>query len=1011
MFNIKKKVIIAYCFVLLMTMGSIFFFPSLYYTVSETSNWSPNNGSNLLKEQQEFPKLQSAFNNNYDNIMTTIENRLDEFILYGYYPQIYKPSLQATYYVLYILEALESLDQVNHTTLFHYIMSHYSEETHIFMDAYAYRHKDTSLNESSIPFPYTSILETNCYAVLALNILDSISLFDQQAMVDFIWSCYNPEEEANGFTGQPYSPDTEDYLRLATMDNTYFAIKTLELLMENWDNYYSEKIRIVSYINDLQTPGSSSWSCGGFCNDYSPAYDSLGDCMWEANLLSDYYCLKSLELFDLIDTIRMDDFYLHLGVLYEEEQNLFHMHKYADWWDIVASALGLDLTNLTNYEGINQSAVLTYLRENRNESGNWDSSSNNQINELINTFQIIRSLKESGYIQQLSIQEKEEIITSLDLYYQYGGYSIFSKQETTLGLIYDTIHLFDLCERLPELDLDFIYSELEERYNKITDPTRVLFSAINLSLFIRAKPIEFYNEGYHNFTQETERIMNQRMNYMALESLKKIFKLDNFHAAYNLTKLKDTILNCQFLESGFENYGAFLPYEFSSGISPSYKNRKIILEDSYYAIKSLDLLSDLLGFDSILDFCFERYDLYDFITRNIIETDELIYFNPLYTQNIEAKLKCTFFIIETLQMLNLFSLNIQKIAKFVIQNINYANLENVYWAFKIDNILSLDIQFNNSRTQTLIENLYCDETNEFFSDLSYQETTQENLRFILEMSKNDPLEINCSYDQQLILGQIATMNTTFQNMILTDFGSDVSVTYENSHLGSLQFEKQGDSTYFLMFKVPEDANFFPELDGIVRIYEHNKMIGQKPIIISTTFMFHYSGIEVLKQDNYFMFVLNLSYEFYTGQTDTSNSSVIARILKNEYETETQILEQTNYPKWSRYTLYFNPQEGNEYVFSFYLQDEFFPTGRLLGDYRYYSDGNPSNPLDPSPPDSSPVPALFISGISVVVILAIYLYIRKRRRRLNIKLPANAIFKIENKESANDVVESLFHSKE
>ncbi|TFG16175.1 MAG: hypothetical protein EU533_09275, partial [Promethearchaeota archaeon] len=492
--------------------------------------YSPNKAlyyrTDKIKEDQEG--LQTSSNNNFNNIMAAVENRLNEFNLYEYYPQIYKPSLQATYYALYIFDALNVLNQVNQTTLLQYIMTHYSEETHIFMDAYAYRHKDSWLNKSCTPYPYSSILETNCYAVLALNILDAVDLIDQQAMVNFIWSCYNPEEEANGFTGQPYLPDTEYYLRLATMDNTFYAIQTLDLLMENWDSYYSEKIRIISYINDLQTPASSSWSCGGFYNDYSPAYDSLGTYMYEANLLSDYYCLKSLEIFGVLDTVRMDDFFTHLGVLYDAESNLFQMHKYVDKWNYVATALGLDLTVLTNYDGINREETLTYLRDHRNESGNWDSSPNNQINELINLFQIIRSLKESGYLDYLSISEKEEIISSLEIYHQYRSYSIFPKEETTLELIYSTIKSFDLCERLTDLDFKYIYSQIEERYSEYFNPSRKFFSAINRSLFVRSEPIEFFNEGYHNFTQETERIVNQRMNYLALSSLKKIFKLDNF---------------------------------------------------------------------------------------------------------------------------------------------------------------------------------------------------------------------------------------------------------------------------------------------------------------------------------------------------------------------------------------------------------------------------------------------------------------------------------------------------
>ena len=984
-------------------MGSIFFLDN-NFTMNLSSDNVTYDQLDIISEEQET--LQTASNNNFNNIMTAVENRLNEFNLYGYYPQIYKPSLQATYYALYILEALQALDTINETVLLQYIMSHYSEETHNFMDAYAYRHKDTWLNKSCIPYPYSSILETNCYAVLALDILDALDLIDQQAMIDFIWSCYNPEEEANGFTGQPYSPDTEYYLRLATMDNTFYAVQTLDLLMENWNSYYSEKIRIISYINDLQTPASSSWSCGGFVNEYSPAYNSLGVCMYEANLLSDYYCLKSLQIFNVIDTIRMDDFYTHLGVLYHTETNSFWMHKYIDKWNIVATALGLDLSILTNYNGINPDATVNYLREHRNESGNWDSSPTNQINELMNTFQIIRSLKESDYLSELPIQEKEEIISSLRRYFQYGGYSVFSEEETTLGLIYSTVQSFDLCERLTDLDFKYIYSAIEERYIS----THSRFSAINHSLFVRSEPVEFYNEGYHNFTLESERRLNQRMNYLALLSLKKIFKLDNFHSSYNLTNVKNSILNSQFLEQNYENHGAFLPFQYSSGFAAYLKNSKILFEDSYYAIKALDFLSKFLGYNSILDLPFERYDLYNYILRNVIETDEYLYFNPQYTQHIGAKLRYTYFMIETLQILQLFSLNIQKISNFVMQNIDYTSLSNLYWSFKIDKILSLGIQFNYSCTQKLIENLYSEESNEFYTDLEYQEINQDNLLYVLEMAKSDPLDINCSYNPHLTLGEITTVNITFQNMILTDFGPDVIVSYENPNLGCLDFEKQTDGTFFLMFKVPENAKFFPEMDGLVKIRKNNKILGEKPISFSTSFLLHHSNIKVLENSSYFTFAFNISYEFYNGRTNTPNSSVIARIIKNEYELGNQYLDQKNYPDYSEYIFYFNPEEGNEYILSFFLQDEFNPSGYLLAEYIYSSDYDPSNPLRSSNSDANLIPAIITSGIIGVIFLSTVFYI-KRRKKLNIKIPRNAVFKIENKEKENDAVDSLFHNSD
>ena len=166
----------------------------------------------LIQEQLDYmrndfnlePKA-SSIENNYETIESIFTQKLADYSQLGYFPQYYEPSLQATYYALYIFEAVGKLDQINQTSVLNYILSHYNEEKSTFMDKYAYRYLDSIF--PYFYYPYTSVLQVNCYALLSLDILGNLSMIDKQDSIDLIWSCFNPEGTENGFIGQPYNPN------------------------------------------------------------------------------------------------------------------------------------------------------------------------------------------------------------------------------------------------------------------------------------------------------------------------------------------------------------------------------------------------------------------------------------------------------------------------------------------------------------------------------------------------------------------------------------------------------------------------------------------------------------------------------------------------------------------------------------------------------------------------------------------------------------------------------------
>ena len=335
-----------------------------------------------------------------EGIYTTIDSiftaKSEEYTSYGFYPQLYESSLQATYYGLYILDSIGKLEQVNESQIITYIMSTYNSELGIFMDGYSYRFLDYDFTHWTL-YPLTSLLQVHCYAVLSLELLSSLTLIDIEESKDFIWSCYN--NYTSGFIGQPFSSALEYYAQVASMDNTYYAVKTLDLLGETWAEYNQEHDDLIWYINTLQVSSSKTWDFGGLANDNESFFFPLRLYV-DTTMFSSYYCIKTLELFGMEETINYDNFYLFLEELYNPSDSSFQYMEGTEqtFANVVATALGLDLSRITGFTSYNESGAIEFLFNNRNSLGIWMGSTEIQYHELIDTFQVIRVLYDTSLI-------------------------------------------------------------------------------------------------------------------------------------------------------------------------------------------------------------------------------------------------------------------------------------------------------------------------------------------------------------------------------------------------------------------------------------------------------------------------------------------------------------------------------------------------------------------------------------------------------------------------------------
>ena len=880
-----------------------------------------------VNSDDSFQVPMASSGSNIELINSILDEKVSDYNALSYFPQFYEASLQATYYALYILEALGKLQEINHTEVINFIMSHHNTVSDVFMDELAYRYLDTDFSQGY--YPLSSMLEVNCYVVLSLDILNSLNLIDTQEMINFIWSCYNPI--SSGFIGQPFDLGLEDGFKVSTVDNTYHAVITLDLLMNDWLRYGSERDDIIQFVNDLQLPGGTGWDAGGFLNDEDPDLDSLYP-LFEPNLLSSYYCVKTLEMFGMVESIRIPDFHQFLGNLYDSNYDYFRISEWdygVNYTNIVASSLGLELSDLTNYGGIGRNAVLDFIFNHRNSLGNWDQSTTVAHHELIDTFQIIRSLEQSNEISQLPLTERNEIGNATQLYYSDKGYSHLSEDYTSMNLMYSTISSFSLLDRISELNIQQLFTSIKNSYNESAYSwiTNSFLGYIQLEpefIGLRSFQIEYYSSGYKNYIDEISYLKSHEYIYYALDSLEKLFKLDDFATEYNLMALIDDIIATQFLnESYYQNFGAFTPlwpYDAPFGPQAEDLNKRIFFEYSYFAIRSLEILANQLSLD-LLDLGFDRIALYNYIDRNIAETSTQQYFDPWYTSNTEIILQNTYYMIYVLKALNMYNKDDEKIKNLVTSSLNYNNIKNVYYSYKISEILDLNLNFDIGLTQALVQSLYSEDIGEFYLSSSKDRIEQEAISWTCEMARNSKIGIEAHYQDDVSLGEHNTMTVSLYNLIIRDFGSYITFKFESNQLGTFTFDKLANNSYMKDIPLPLKPSLYPVIEGYLRAYEGTELKAEHHVSFATTYD------------------LSCSYSVHVGSTTLSieiNASIIIenehhpltlgnayiRIFKENKYQESKSFTHQNDSSHSLFFITFTPEDKKDYFIEIYLDDGF-----------------------------------------------------------------------------------------
>jgi hypothetical protein len=474
------------------------------------------------------------------------------------------------------------------------------------------------------------------------------------------------------------------------------------------------------------------------------------------------------------------------------------------------------------------------------------------------------------------------------------------------------------------LEIQQLYGAIKDSYNNFPPDkaSRYFYGFLkseSLIEWFRSHPIEYYTSGQKNYIHEIAQINSHQSTYYALESLENIFKLDDFESTFDFMNLVNDIVETQFLNISYYNtFGAFSSILKYTDEMSEVINNKIYCDYTYYAIKSLEILCNYLGLN-IDDTGVDITALYTYIDRNIIETPTMLYFNPNYGNDVETILKTTYYMTYVLNALNLYNKNSQKVENYIETNLNYSNIENIYYSYKLSELLNLNIQFDFHQIHTLIQELYSEVFNEFYLTPTNGILNQEIFLWICDMARSSQIGIEAYYSDTCPLGGVNHMEVSLYNLVLRDFGTYITFKFESDQIGTYVFSKLANNSYVYTLPIPLSSVSYPIIEGYLRAYEGLEIKAAQFISFSTNYTLE---CEVSSQTDLtgLLFKINTSIIANNEKHPTTSGNAFVRIYRNdillgEVEATHQI-----FSNCSIFTIAYNPTETGQYYFEFYVDD-------------------------------------------------------------------------------------------
>ena len=528
--------------------------------------------------------------------------------------------------------------------------------------------------------------------------------------------------------------------------------------------------------------------------------------------------------------------------------------------------------------------------------------------ELIDTFQVVRGLSEADAISQLDGAEKDVISDAIHGFLMNDGFSLLSEDLPTINSLYSLIYTFDKYERLSELNLQYLYSLIEQSsyYYSSVDSEGFLTGVTHDDNYLgyRSFPIEYFYSGNNIILQEVERSLVSHKNmYMALASLNMTSKLGNFSNGHNLNPYISNIIDSQFLDGGYSNYGGFLPFLITSLGPLDYQNGKIFIDYSYYAIKALEILVEYLGLGNITGLGFDKDALSIYIHSHIIEDSNELYFSPDYTYLPEILMENTYHAIYILKAIELFDLDEVKIMNFVVNNIDYSNIKSVYFAYRISKLLNIEVPLDYNFINALVGTIYSEDMRGYYLTTDKKRIDQEVLVWVADMVKND-----------LEFSEISVDLISISDCEFLSTRENITFLINSTYAG--EYELQVDDVAANSSDFVSGENTF-----VYYLDNYTDEVGERFISINATAI---GGNEATLDTSYFVY---------------SNSETLVEILDlDSYEflsvgNNIRFILGSDYPDWYNFTI-----DGIEVSSGSYSDDEMFTIsidGYDMGDHFVY----------------------------------------------------------------------------
>ena len=309
---------------------------------------------------------------------------------------------------------------------------------------------------------------------------------------------------------------------------------------EDYSKKIIERSGLISFLDGLHSSNPNPDTRGGFENDLSGSFQSISYLYDNPILFSSYYFIKGLEILGFEASIDIDMFEEYLSRAYVNDSNTdyFKVSFKSDIGDfsIPCSAIGLDLSGIYNFPifSIDRSDVINFILNGRNSDGLWKRSNNYSYAELIDTYQIIHALNEAGEISNLGSEEKDKIAFSMQKFHQFNGFSLILEDYTSLDLKHTMILFADLLNKLPQLNHQEIFNQIEGTFtlNRTNTGFYANVKMESKNNVLRSYPKEYFTYGKNIFVAEYDDIKSHKSAFLALDSLAKIFKIDEFGENY-----------------------------------------------------------------------------------------------------------------------------------------------------------------------------------------------------------------------------------------------------------------------------------------------------------------------------------------------------------------------------------------------------------------------------------------------------------------------------------------------